>query len=125
MASQSFARYQTQSVPCPHCKAELTFKIAPADSDFKQLGMQEFTCPNCREGVFPDALGTVIDGPSVASHYGKQTHVACKKCGQNIFVTSARASLRNGERHVELTCNSTACGYKDLYNEVALEIHGD
>ena len=87
--------------------------------------MQEFTCPKCRLGVFPDALGTVIDGPSVVSQYGKQTHVACKKCGRNIFVTSATVFLRDGETHVELTCNFAACGHKDIYNEVELEIHGD
>src|ERR1700687_28680 len=87
MASQpAFARYLIRLVLCPHCKSELSFRVAAAGGDFMQLGMQGFTCPNCGGGVYPDSLGKVIDGPLVTSHYGKQTHVACKKCGRNIFV---------------------------------------
>jgi transposase-like protein len=88
------------------------------------MGGQAVVCPNCAMENHTHVPGPILAGPFVDANYGEQTHVACKKCGRNIFVTSATAFLRDGERHVELTCNSPACAHTDIYNEYAMEIHG-
>lgn len=111
-------------VPCERCKVELTYKIE-VGSQFMQLNRQGVVCPNCAGEIFPNVPGPILAGPFVTSYYGEQTHVACKKCGRHIFVTSATTFFRDGERHVELTCNSPACLHTGTYNEVALEIHGN
>jgi len=126
MGSQpTLAGFHVLTIACGQCNAELTYKIGAHHGHFKQMGGQAIVCPNCAREIYPHFPGTLMAGPFVAARYGKQTHVACKKCGRNIFVTSATAFLRNGERHLELTCDSPACGHVNIYNEVELEIHGD
>jgi DNA-directed RNA polymerase subunit RPC12/RpoP len=125
MGSQPIkAAFHLLPIPCGNCNAELTYKIG-VGTQFMQMGGQAVVCPDCAAEIRPHVPGPILAGPFVASHYGKQTHVACKKCGRNIFVTSATAFLRNGERHVELICNSPTCAHTDIYNEVELEIHGN
>jgi ribosomal protein S27E len=114
------------SIPCEHCKVDLLLTIrGHLGPLYAHPGYALVTCPDCKGQMQAKTPGDILAGPSVISHYGKQTHVACKKCGRNIFVTSATAFLREGERHVELSCNSPACAHADIYNEFELEIHGD
>ena len=113
------------AIPCEHCKADLVLTIGGhLGPVYAHPGYAVVTCPDCMGQMRSQTPGDILAGPYVAAYYGKQTHVACKKCGRNIFVTNATAFLRNGERHVELACAPT-CGHVDIYNEVELEIHGD
>ncbi len=61
--------------------------------------------------------------------YGHGTHVPCQKCGRKIFITEpVEGSIRNGKQWVELVCKSPACsayGERRVYDEEALEIHGN
>ncbi len=111
------------SFPCENCKAVLTYKIG-VGSKFMQMGGQAVVCPNCAMENHPHVPGPILAGPFVDAYYGEQTHVACKKCGRNIFITSATVFLRDGELHAELTCKSPTCAHTDIYNENAMEIHG-
>ena len=124
MVSQPIkASFHLIPIPCENCKAVLTYQIA-AGTKFMQMGGQAVVCPNCAMENRPHVPGPILAGPFVDAYYGEQTHVACKMCGRNIFITNATAFLHDGERHVELTCNSPACAHTGIYNEFELEIHG-
>ena len=66
---------------------------------------------------------------STETAYGIGTNVPCGECGRLIFLEGpVKVAIRDGERWVELQCNSPSCSaYQrpQWYAELALEIHGN
>jgi hypothetical protein len=126
MASQLKPVAFNVSIPCQHCKTKLYLTVsAHLGPVYGHIGYAVLDCPNCLGQIRAQTPGDILSEPYTVSGYGSKSNVPCKKCGRKIYFSSAKAFLRNGEKHVELMCNSPACANTGIYNEVELEIRGD